>query len=501
MTSVMSFPTSLSLKPGLSPSELAAICSIPFSSYPHYSSRMATWSWDKAVASIDRDSYAGQNQQADRPNLHDPSEEDDGNAPQRSISSHARLKAAHDSQFANEPPVHSIRSTDQSRPQSIFRAAPCTEPDPVRAGRYRPLPGSPPKSPPQAPRAVSSPLPPSIIRPPVRQARTNDSEKRKIFSNAAPGGTTTSLASTSSDAAHFEPYGTLKSRAVINSDMLDNLLSFGDRREACSETGYIYVFGHPRHAGFIKIGYTSGKINTRVRQQLSTCKVDFQLVPDVANRKLPFTKIIDDVLKEEFHNQRYRLKCTACKRCARSSLGTHDGTDGTVEDVDQARAREHCEWYMLEPEVALRAIERWRRWLEDCKPFNERGRPSLYWKQALSQGQTRPSAIDWDELLTGPTILDSIFATLNRIVKALECAFSHGCLVFEQMFESLGGRRKGGKFSKSSRAASLGLLLILTACMFACGIPVLAYYGKFGGSLALVLLVILSHTALSSCFR
>ena len=186
----------------------------------------------------------------------------------------------------------------------------------------------------------------------------------------------------------FEPYGPPRTLAEVNEDVLKGLRTFGERHQEPSERGSLYILSHPHDQRFVKIGYTAGPSRSRLRGQRQACRELFEIVHDPRQRRFAGAKAVDDVLKRALHKRRYRLACPACSR---------------VERVD-GRVREHWEWYRLPQHEALNMVETWRGWIERCRPFDEKGRLSMYWSWRLRKvEEAQIGTVCWEHILVAPS--------------------------------------------------------------------------------------------------
>ena len=227
------------------------------------------------------------------------------------------------------------------------------------------------------------------------------------------------------------------------------------------------MLAHPYDQRYIKLGYTSGDVAARVKKQQWACGEEYRPVEDRLTRKLPFAKFIDNVLKREFHNHRYTQLCGSCKKSTGTVSNTH-GAGSEDPSLGQEQNRQHEEWYKLDPEVALAAVERWRRWVEDCRPFNRRGALSMYWSTQFKQERLRTSDTNWEQLLVLPSWVDWLCFGVMLCWKNI-------LTVLVTVWDKLSTKRDTG----SEKIPSI-VMLLLWAGLVGCLILAWSYHGWTG---------------------
>jgi hypothetical protein len=138
-----------------------------------------------------------------------------------------------------------------------------------------------------------------------------------------------------------------------------------------SKEGYIYILKSPKYfeeffpnePPLLKIGMTKD-VSKRMESLKATCGLsDLARVPDCQDRPVEFYWKVEELVHCELQNFRRVFKCRTCKN--------RKGTE-----------TEHQEWFAVDEEVALRAVQRWRRFIE-MEPYDENGILKSNWSSML----------------------------------------------------------------------------------------------------------------------
>ena len=255
-------------------------------------------------------------------------------------------------------------------------------------------------------RTVSSPYPVTPPRPVLAHLPASD-PKPEPKSGKQRRRNGRALSPATNNANPFEPYGTLPSRADTNEEIIKYLLGFSKRVKEAHKPGRLYLLKHadPSLSDFIKIGYTSRNAQLRANEQRTSCGKDFIIISD-GGTKFACAKAVDHVLKIALRHRRYRLRCDSCATSPyRRKVSTPGEAVGLLDQIateplEDAQKREHEEWYSDNEEVR-NAVEQWRTWVEQARPFN--GWTKWYWNWELSRALRQPDDVVWERFLQPPT--------------------------------------------------------------------------------------------------
>jgi hypothetical protein len=139
------------------------------------------------------------------------------------------------------------------------------------------------------------------------------------------------------------------------------------------ETGWIYVFESPKNApGHVKIGKTKGEPQKR-RAEWEMCGLTLIEAEDSDRNAFEHYSVVESLIKAELHNQRRTYECEHHNKPVK-----------------------HEEWYEIDRKPALDSVSRWRQWIKNKKPFDNRGLLTPYWHWRVQKLPKSIDNVDWD---------------------------------------------------------------------------------------------------------
>ena len=164
--------------------------------------------------------------------------------------------------------------------------------------------------------------------------------------------------------------------------------------------GYIYVYtsaacreepgtGSMHTYRYFKVGLTIKQTTADRIEQQKDCIPNKIPIEDNKQREFKFARLVDRLIKWDLRNYRRNYLCGSCKK--------KDGGPTC-----------HNEWYEIEQQHLLSAIEKWRGWITKSNPYNSEGflRPRWVWKLArLDQGK---DGVDLDHVLRPFTFAEKL---------------------------------------------------------------------------------------------
>lgn len=174
-------------------------------------------------------------------------------------------------------------------------------------------------------------------------------------------------AESSSHTPEFRPHKVYPPQNV--SSVLLKPLSLTDKKP-----GSIYLFSRTTSPGFIKIGYTSRRVQTRLAEWKRDCGYVPVLVGSFSD--VPNVKRVETLI----HFALYKLwrKEVWCSRCA----------------------RQHVEWFDIATDEAVGTVRAWTEWMREAQPYDSNGMLSDFWRtevqrlEALGQAVTAEALLD-----------------------------------------------------------------------------------------------------------
>ncbi|KAL5349839.1 hypothetical protein ACLOAV_004873 [Pseudogymnoascus australis] len=175
----------------------------------------------------------------------------------------------------------------------------------------------------------------------------------------------------------FEQYDEIKSPADIKIAILNVILQEDKKHTLDKEKGSVYIYKLDSSEGHVKIGKSKQKHGLRVKQWAQSCKLPFERIFDLNDKRFLHYGIVEKLVHAELSNERKTYQCGACKR-----KGGRQSEDTKVD---------HAEWFEVKESDALEITERWRGWLVHQKPYSKDGalRRIWVWKHGqLSEANT-----------------------------------------------------------------------------------------------------------------
>lgn len=131
--------------------------------------------------------------------------------------------------------------------------------------------------------------------------------------------------------------------------------------------GDVYVLQNPEWPNHVKIGQTYGDPEKRITVIKKLCKIEcLEQVVDTERRDFRNYELVEKLCHKELKNFKKELLCKSCK--------TKKGEQQT-----------HHEWFQVKPEVAVRTVQKWRKWMS-LSPYDENGRLGPWWREKPGEG-------------------------------------------------------------------------------------------------------------------
>ncbi|RDL36005.1 uncharacterized protein BP5553_06617 [Venustampulla echinocandica] len=166
-------------------------------------------------------------------------------------------------------------------------------------------------------------------------------------------------------------------------------IDYAVRREimdGVDKEGHVYILKAPEYfqqnfpegPPMLKIG-KSADIPGRINSLRTSCGLlDLARVEDPEDRPLKLYWKIERLVHAELRNFNQILKCTKCR-----------GKKGSET--------EHTEWFAVTEEVALRTVQRWRRFIQQ-EPYGDNGILKEFWSwKIISDNLPKPKNEKWDD--------------------------------------------------------------------------------------------------------
>jgi len=230
-----------------------------------------------------------------------------------------------------------------------------------------------------------SPLPVTSTPPQSKSSVTSRYNLRSRPTTEAPV-TTPLVAAHDSQSPNFRPHQTSPTQTV--SSVLLSPLKATDKSR-----GSLYLYTRESSPGFIKIGYTSRSVRTRLAEWQVQCGYIPQLAgtfSDVPNVKRA-EKLVHFQLRKEWRRE---VQCTYCHR-------------------------QHTEWFEIGIDEAVRIAGQWAEWMRLAEPYDSEGMLDPFWRSHVERLAAR------GETITAATMLD-ILHSKNK--HTLPAAASHSAV-------------------------------------------------------------------------
>jgi len=182
-------------------------------------------------------------------------------------------------------------------------------------------------------------------------------------------------AKSSSHTPEFRPHKVYPPQTV--SSVLLKPLSLTDKKP-----GSIYLFSRATSPGFIKIGYTSRRVQTRLAEWKRDCGYIPVLVGSFSD--VPNVKRVEALIHFALYKQ-WR-KEVWCSRCA----------------------RQHVEWFEIATDEAVGTVRAWTEWMGEAQPYDSNGMLSDFWRTEVQRLEARGQAV------TAAVLLDIYHADKKR---------------------------------------------------------------------------------------
>lgn len=138
-----------------------------------------------------------------------------------------------------------------------------------------------------------------------------------------------------------------------------------------NKEGHVYIFKSPEYfrrffpnePPMLKIGMAKD-VSKRMEYLKGKCGLfDLTRVADCQDRPMEFYWKVEELVHTELQNFRRLFNCKKCRNA-------------------KGNETEHQEWFAVEEEVALRSVQRWRRFIE-LEPYDENGILKDHWSRMI----------------------------------------------------------------------------------------------------------------------
>ena len=128
--------------------------------------------------------------------------------------------------------------------------------------------------------------------------------------------------------------------------------------------GSIYVCSIRGRPGYVKIGYTSGKVNARLRQIFKCLpRLYFENVPHESHYQISYHERTEQLIFADLWNERQRMTGCTCK-------------------IKPPKTKEHKEFFEIEEAKAHSCVKKWRDWM-DSTPYDQHGKLHDKWANRI----------------------------------------------------------------------------------------------------------------------
>ncbi len=125
--------------------------------------------------------------------------------------------------------------------------------------------------------------------------------------------------------------------------------------------GDVYVLRNPAWPNHVKIGESGCEVDKRIAQIKGKCNIEcLEQSLDTEQRDFLNYKLVEKLCHKELQNFRKKLRCKSCKN-----------------KMDSPQM--HEEWFQVRPEVAVRTVQKWRKWML-TSPYNDDGHLVPWWR-------------------------------------------------------------------------------------------------------------------------
>lgn len=178
-----------------------------------------------------------------------------------------------------------------------------------------------------------------------------------------------------------------------------------------SSSGDVYVLQNPAWPNHVKIGESGRDVDKRITELKKSCDIrSLKQVVDTEQRNFLNYKIVEKLCHEELKNFRKKFLCTSCKNL-------------------RGDQKKHQEWFQVNPEIAVRTVQKWRRWMS-LSPYDGDGDLVPWWQHKANDElffkeepfDAKEEAIDdhdsrhrrWSRWLKRPTIKERTEFEIER---------------------------------------------------------------------------------------
>ena len=131
-----------------------------------------------------------------------------------------------------------------------------------------------------------------------------------------------------------------------------------------ADSGYIYVYTKEEDPGYVKIGYTKQRAETRLGQWSCTCGQ--HAIEAYVSDWMPHAKRIERLITVELQLAGSRVEEKNCRGCCKN----------------------HKEWFSISVSRAKEVVDHWTTWMKKFQPYGEDGLPTAAATEAIFLGAT-----------------------------------------------------------------------------------------------------------------
>lgn len=178
-------------------------------------------------------------------------------------------------------------------------------------------------------------------------------------------------------------------------DMRSKRADYGKTPELSS--GDVYVLQNPAWPNHVKIGESGRDVDKRIAEIKRDCKIDcLEQALDTEQKYFLNYKMVEKLCHEELKNFRKDLQCEWCK-------------------TKNRKRQRHEEWFEVKPEIAVRTVQKWRKWML-TSPYNDDGYLKPWWRHKATSELIKEQPFEerigddesrherWSRWLENPTV-------------------------------------------------------------------------------------------------
>ena len=215
---------------------------------------------------------------------------------------------------------------------------------------------------------------------PTRSQTQHESSEEKCAYVTPSQDASLDTSSSTHRAAEFAPY--VRSPKYTVKAKLEEPLT-----KTAWKTGTVYMFTRPSSPGYVKIGYTTVSVSSRMRQWEKSCH--YTPLVQHAIHNVPHVFRVEQLIHTEL-SEYWRRE----KRCKHNS------------DCP----RQHQEWFEIAIEQAKQVMSKWTQWVKSAKPYNESGLLRNEWSNVCRR--TREEG----KMLTAQLLLYALVPPHNEVL-------------------------------------------------------------------------------------